>query len=149
MIRAVVDVNVLISAIIGPLGHSRRVALAWESGRFGVVSSAGMIAKLEEKLSVSRITGRYTIDSSAAIRWMQLLLSSQTEMVLVPIEERRPITGDPEDDYVLATGRLAQVDYLVMGDKSLLELRQYEGIDIVSPRQFLEVLAAEESHATS
>lgn len=28
MIRAVIHVNVLVSAIIGPLGHSRQVALA-------------------------------------------------------------------------------------------------------------------------
>ena len=58
MIKAVVDVNVLVSAIIGPLGHSRGVALAWEAGRFKVVSSAGMIGKLEEKLSLPRITRR-------------------------------------------------------------------------------------------
>jgi predicted nucleic acid-binding protein len=34
MIRAVVDVNVLVSALIAPLGFSRRVLTAWEQGQF-------------------------------------------------------------------------------------------------------------------
>ena len=75
---------------------------------------------------------------------MQLLLSSQTEIVLVALQERLSVTGDPEDDYVLATSRLAQVDYLMTGDKGLLQLRQHEGTQIVSPREFLDLLASEE-----
>ena len=145
MIRAVVDVNVLISAIIGPLGHSRQVSLAWEAGRFSPISSAGIISKLEEKLSLPRITRRYTIDTPTTVRWMQLLLSSQAELILVPLQERLSITGDPEDDYVLATGRLAQADYLVTGDKGLIQIRQYAGMSVVSPRQFLAVLETEGS----
>jgi putative PIN family toxin of toxin-antitoxin system len=120
MIRAVIDVNVLVSAIIGPLGYSRQVAVAWEAGRFHAISSAGIIAQLEEKLSLPRIVRRYSIDTAVAIRWIQLLLSSQAEFILVPLQERLPITGDPEDDYVLATARLARAEYLITGDKGLL-----------------------------
>jgi predicted nucleic acid-binding protein len=42
MIRAVVDVNVLISSILGPLGFSRQVILAWVAGRFRAVASEGI-----------------------------------------------------------------------------------------------------------
>src|SRR5436309_1660489 len=108
-----------------PLGYSRQVALGWAQGEFGVIGSAGIIANLEEKLSLDRITRRYTIDTPAAIRWVQLLLSTQAELILVALQERLPVTGDPEDDYVLATARLAQADYLVTGDKALLALREY------------------------
>ena len=144
MIRAVVDVNVLISAIIGPLGHSRQVALAWEAARFSAISSAGIIGKLEEKLSLPQITRRYSIDTPAVVGWLRLLLSNQAEFIRVPLQDRPAVTGDPEDDYVLATGRLAQADYLVTGDKGLLRMRQYRGIQIVSPRQFLELLQKQE-----
>lgn len=140
MIRAVIDVNVLISAIIGPLGHPRRVALAWEAAQFTAISSAGIIAKLEEKLSLPRVTRRYTLTSSTAILWIQTLCSSQAEFVLVPLSERLPLTGDPEDDYVLATCKIAQADYLVTGDKGLLAMGAYEGTFIVSPREFLNIL---------
>ncbi|MBI4494179.1 MAG: hypothetical protein HY690_15430 [Chloroflexi bacterium] len=44
---------------------------------------------------------------------------------------------------MLATGRLAQADYLVTGDKRLLQMRRYAGMQIVSPREFLQVLQHE------
>jgi len=144
MIRAVIDINVLISAIIGPLGHSRGVALAWEAAQFSAISSAGIIAKLEEKLSLPRVTRRYTIDSSTATRWLQALLSTQAEFVLVPLAERLPVTGDPEDDYVLATSKIARADYRVTGDKGLLAMGAYEGTRIVSPREFIDILGSGE-----
>ncbi|MGE3911651.1 MAG: putative toxin-antitoxin system toxin component, PIN family [Chloroflexota bacterium] len=50
------------------------------------------------------------------------------------------VTGDPEDDYVLATARVGSADYLVTGDKELLGLQQFHGTRIVSPREFLFVL---------
>ena len=50
------------------------------------------------------------------------------------------MTGDPEDDYVLATGRLARADYLVTGDRGLLDLVAYAGMRIVTPRAFVELL---------
>jgi predicted nucleic acid-binding protein len=60
--------------------------------------------------------------------------------MVVPLSERPSVTGDPEDDYVLATARLARADYLVTGDKGLLALVRDEGTAIVSPRQFMELL---------
>ncbi len=65
-------------------------------------------------------------------------------MIAVPLEEHLPVTGDPEDDLVLATGRLASAGYLVTGNAGLLALAQYAGMQIVSPRAFLEILADEE-----
>ena len=95
----VLDVNVLVSSVIAPLGIPRRVFAAWRNGQ-----------------------------------------RTEATLVSVPPEERRPITGDPEDDYVLATGRLARASYLVTGDHDLLAIKQYEGMAIVSPREFLEIL---------
>lgn len=140
MIRAVIDVNVLLSAIIGPLGFSRQIVLAWQAGRFVAISSAGIISELAEKLALPRIQRRYSIESPQDILWLQVLLANQAELIIVPPEERLPVTGDPEDDYVLATARLAQAEYLVTGDHRLLDLRQYQGVRMVTPREFVQLL---------
>jgi putative PIN family toxin of toxin-antitoxin system len=145
MIRAVIDVNVLVSSIIGLLGFSRQVALAWAAGRFRGIASEGIYTKLEEKLALPRIARRYNVNTPEDIRWIQGLLRSDAELVIVPLSERLSVTGDPEDDYVLATGRLAQADYLVTGDRRLLELGQFEGMKIVTPRQFVEILTTVET----
>jgi uncharacterized protein len=140
MIRAVVDVNVLISAILGPLGFSRQVIVAWAAGRFDAITSEGIYTKLEEKLALPRIARRYHVQTAHDTSWIQGLLRTQAEVVLIPLAERPSVTDDPEDDYVLATGRLAQADYLVTGDRGLLDLVEYEGMNIISPREFVELL---------
>jgi predicted nucleic acid-binding protein len=53
----------------------------------------------------------------------------------------RAVPDDPKDDMVVATAVAARADYLVTGDRRhLLSLREYEGIRIVTPRQFLDVI---------
>lgn len=143
MIQVVLDVNMLVSATVGPLGHSRQLLTAWQDHHFTLLTSEGMIVKLEEKLRLPRISQRYKL-TEEDIRWVVVLLRTQAQLVVVPAEEQRAVTTDPEDDYVLATARLGQAEYLVTGDhKHLLPIRQYEGIAIVTPREFVAILEAE------
>jgi predicted nucleic acid-binding protein len=58
------------------------------------------------------------------------------------------ITNDPEDDYVLATARLAEASYLVTGDHVLLGMRDYSGAKIVSPREFVTTIESQSSVVT-
>ena len=140
MIQAVVDVNVLISALIGPLGFSRQVLAAWEHERITVISAAGIIAELEQKLSLPRISRRLPHPEEDRL-WILPLLQTQATMIHVPPHECATVTGDPEDDYVLATARLSRADYLVTGDRGLLDIGEYQGVRIVSPREFIEILS--------
>ena len=52
------------------------------------------------------------------------------------------VTRDPSDDQVIAGAVVAQADYLVTGDRDMLVLGKHEGIGIVTPRQFLDLLGA-------
>ena len=59
-----------------------------------------------------------------------------------------PIAGvvrDPNDDMVIACALKAGANYIVTRDKDLLSLGAYEGIQIVTPRQLLDLLAASSS----
>ena len=44
------------------------------------------------------------------------------------------------DDEVLATALAARVDIILTGDRDLLTLKEFQGIQILSPRQFVEWL---------
>lgn len=142
MTGVVLDVNILISSIIAPLGFPRRIFSAWRAGRYPLIISAGIISKLEEKLSLPRIARRFKANPELA-RDTVALLRRHARLIVVPAEEHRVVTGDPEDDLVLATGRLAGADYLVTGDRRLLDLAHYAGMQIVSPRVFAGILAQE------
>lgn len=82
--RIVADVNIIVSATIGPLGTPRAIIAAFD--------------------------------------------------------EIPAVTGDPEDDYVLATAHLAGADYLVTGDVKLQNLRSHQQVAIVSPRAFFDLI---------
>jgi predicted nucleic acid-binding protein len=53
------------------------------------------------------------------------------------------ITEDPTDNRVLEAAVEGQADYIVSGDGHLLDLREHDGIPIVTPRDFLAILATE------
>jgi hypothetical protein len=50
------------------------------------------------------------------------------------------ICRDPDDDKLLEIAALGRADCLVTGDQDLLVLSQFQGIPIVTPARFLEVL---------
>jgi predicted nucleic acid-binding protein len=61
-------------------------------------------------------------------------------IVEVPSGSLLPVSRDPDDDHVLAAAVVGEADCIVTGDKDLLVLDPYEGIRIVTPREFLDVL---------
>lgn len=63
------------------------------------------------------------------------------EAAITPIAVNvQGVATHPEDDVVLATAVSARVDYLVTGDKGLLQLEHDQDIVMLTPRAFLNVL---------
>ena len=49
------------------------------------------------------------------------------------------VCRDPDDDKFLETALIGRCSYVISGDKDLLSLGRYQGVQIVSPADFLEV----------
>jgi putative PIN family toxin of toxin-antitoxin system len=49
------------------------------------------------------------------------------------------VCRDPNDDFILECAVVSRADVIVTGDKDLLSLGEYEGIRIVTARQYLEM----------
>jgi putative PIN family toxin of toxin-antitoxin system len=142
MIRAVIDLNVIISGLIVPRGFAYHVWSAWLARRFTLVISEGMILELVGKLAERRISERYGV-TPQEIHYISSLLRGHGSLVAVPDDAITPVTGDPEDDLVLASARVAHADYLVTRDQKLLDLGQHGGVCIVTPYDFLPLLASD------
>ena len=139
MLRVVLDVNVFLSALIARLGIPHRLWLAWRQERFILIGSEHIISTTVAKLRLPRIARRYPV-AEEDVTDFEGLLRQRAIIVPVQAEDILPITGDPEDDTVLATARLGEADYLVTGDRGLLALGSYERTRIVTPRQFFDML---------
>jgi putative PIN family toxin of toxin-antitoxin system len=60
--------------------------------------------------------------------------------MLDPIPIDQGVCRDPDDIKVLGLAVASKADYIVTGDKDLLVLKKFEGIPILSPRSFSDIL---------
>jgi uncharacterized protein len=58
----------------------------------------------------------------------------------VDIAPPYPAAPDPEDSFLLAMARAGAASVIVTGDKALFSMREWEGIEILSPREFVRAL---------
>lgn len=136
IIRVVFDANALVAGLPAASGTLAELVDHWRAGHFHLVVSSHLLAEVTRAWSKPY--------------WRARLTPDQRERILFLLEEsaeRAPITvavhgvaTHPEDDLVLATAVSAHATYLVSGDKQLLDLEQFAGVTIISPRQFLAVL---------
>ncbi len=136
MIRAVLDVNVLVSAVFSRDGAPGRLISGWDEGQFELVTSPALIRELSAVLARPRIKKRAkTADT------IHLLESLEQAALIVEDPVRRPTvrSADPDDDYLIALA-MSQQAALVSGDRHLTDLRGT--IPVFSPAEFLDYLAA-------
>ncbi len=77
------------------------------------------------------------------VRDIGVLLSElASERIAAPTTTPEPLTGDPDDDLILACGADAGVQVIVSGDRRhLLPIGEHRGVRIVTPQALLAELA--------
>jgi putative PIN family toxin of toxin-antitoxin system len=138
MIRAVLDVNVLISALISPRGTPARILDAWREERFLLITSEEILSEFEQVITHDRLRRRYGITPSRAARLIQGI--RQFAVITPGRLKVKGIARDAADDKFLACAVEGKADYLVTGDEDLLTLQDYEGVQILSPGIFITAL---------
>jgi putative PIN family toxin of toxin-antitoxin system len=136
--RAVLDTNVLVSSLVAEHGPPRRILDAWLEGRYVLVTSLHLVEELIHVLSYPRIAERLRLDEDELAAILAGLLSKAE---VTPGHLHLPgVTRDPKDDAVVACAKEGEADYIVSGDQDLLVLSEYEGIQVITPRRFMEIL---------
>lgn len=138
MTTAVLDANVIVSGFVRSRPDSAvvRILDAWRLGLYVLVVSDHILAEVTRTFLDPYFARRL---SAGQIEAALLLL--QTGAEVVPLTANvSGVATHPEDDHILATAVSARADYLVTGDTMLQKLGEYEGVKIIGPRQFLELL---------
>jgi putative PIN family toxin of toxin-antitoxin system len=136
--RAVLDTNILISGLITPRGTPAKVLLAWRAGHFNLVTSLPLLLELKEALARSHLKDRYHL-SSQDIRDFIALLKDRALLITDPGVVSAQLR-DPDDLAVLACALAGDAEYIVTGDHDLLDLHSFEGVQVVRPSLFLQLL---------
>lgn len=138
MIKAVVDTNTIVSATISPKGLPGRVYRAWLEGKFTLVTSPPVIAEIARVLNYDKIRTKYGLEAED-IQTVLALLWSQAQVTQGALE-MTGVAPHQEDDKLISCAVEGEADFIVTGDKPFQARGEFEGIRIISPRLFLELL---------
>lgn len=135
--RVVIDPNLLVSYLLthrGPIAQIIDTHLAQED--FTLLGCVQLLEELDRVLQYSKFQ-RY-FDDKTRLRFVALI-ASLSELVDFPDQVPR-LVRDPKDDYLIACALAGKADFLVSGDKDVLEIIAVETVKIVTAKQFLETL---------
>jgi hypothetical protein len=138
--RLILDTNILLSALLSPLGAPAKLLDAWERNAFALVACDVLIAELRDV--AARPCFRARLRASAA----ELLAAGLRDFSFFCQNlPSGPVAPDPKDSYLLAMAEASQAEFLVTGDQELLSLKRHKSTRIISPAAMIELLKEAES----
>ena len=99
----------------------------------GVFISDFIFGEVKEKLIKKIKLPPETVDEIISYLGEQAIVTNPKNLV-------SDICRDPDDDNIISLGIAAKAEYIVTGDRDLLDIGQYASLHMVSPKEFSEVL---------
>jgi len=131
MIRVVVDTNVIISALIFGGKPAKILHLANE-GAFDLLISPFILNEMFKVL-----TKQFGWAEGSAEKAVKAI--KEIANFIEPTERLSIIKGKESDNRILECAVFGKADFIVTGDtKHILPLKEYQGIRILKPAEFLE-----------
>ena len=132
MLKVTPDTNILVSAFLKETGNEWVILNMAKEDRIKLIISQDILNEFNDiikrdKFGFSR----------------KQIVNFNTQLVLIsefaePKEKITAVKDDPDDDIILEAAVEGKVDYLVSGDKHLLDLKKFRGIKIVNAGEFLK-----------
>jgi putative PIN family toxin of toxin-antitoxin system len=134
-LKVVLDTNVLISILLfgGKLEFIRQ---AWRSGKINLIFCKDT---LEELLKVLHYP-KFGLTEDEITYLVEIEIMPYATLIEKRINLRSSIVEDKDDIKFLECALSGKVDYLVSGDKALLNLKNFKGVEIITPSQLAEKL---------
>ncbi|MFZ1042389.1 MAG: putative toxin-antitoxin system toxin component, PIN family [Anaerolineales bacterium] len=130
-LKVIIDTNVFVSGIFfsGPPYH---ILKAWQTGEFELVAS-------QEILDEYRRVGEVLAEGHPAID-LKLILNFVLEHVTIykPLPLKEPVCEDPDNDKFLACALASGSKIIISGDKHLLKVSGFQGIQVFKPSDFVD-----------
>jgi putative PIN family toxin of toxin-antitoxin system len=138
VLRAVLDANVYVSAYVRPEGPPGQIIERFlRVAAFEIVLSTEIVEEVLRALAYPKVrkAGRTEVDPEL---WFEDIL-----VLAHLVAGEHKITGlskDPDDDKYIAAGIEGRAVFVVSGDPDLLTLQEQQGVRIITPRAFLNLL---------
>jgi putative PIN family toxin of toxin-antitoxin system len=130
-VRIVLDTNVLASGLLFS-GPPAAILVAVESGRVSLVLTPEVIEEYSRVVEI--LLNQYPrIGASEALD--RVIASGE---IFAPVALLKPACSDPDDDKFFACALAGKAKIIVSGDKHLRNVSGSLGVDVLTPRDFVE-----------
>jgi putative PIN family toxin of toxin-antitoxin system len=138
VLRAVLDANVYVSAVIRPEGPPGQIIQRFlRDAAFEIVVSSAIVEEVLRALAYPKVRKHIRGNAEPELWFEDIIVLAQF------VAGERAILGvseDPDDDKYIAAAVEGRAAFVVSGDPHLLGIKQHEGLRFVSPRSFLGLL---------
>jgi len=130
-LKVIIDTNVFISGVFFS-GPPSKILEAWRDGKVQLVVSREILQEYQHVLETmeEEFTG---VDVSEILE----LFTVKSELIAAPALIKA-VCVDPDDDKFLACALASKVKHIISGDKHLLKVSGYRGVEVVKPRKFID-----------
>ena len=135
--RITVDTNVLISSTFW-CGDSDKIIEKVEHKKLELVLSKEIIEEFAKVLGYEEIQQKIKDKNLEMRRTVEKIVS--ISKIIDTKQEFDVITEDSDDNKILECAVEGNADYIVSQDVHLLKLKEFNGIKILTPEEFLDVL---------
>mgnify|MGYP000011741149 CR=1 FL=1 len=130
--KVVFDTNIYISAFVIPGGNAEKAYLHAVDGNFELCTSIAILTELARKLDEKFGWEKEKIE---------LLITSISNLAnTFKTSPRLKVLSDDPDNRILECALDATAEFIVTGDKHLLNLTRYQDIEIIKLSAFLAML---------
>ena len=130
--KIVLDTNVFISGIFWEGNFCSQIINKWKNRKFVLISSVSIIDEFVKTLRNFKIQ----MPEDMIEEWRKLIIDNS--IIVESFEKIDFIKEDPDDNKFLEAAVSGNAEYIISQDKHLLKIKNYQGIKIISPEEFLK-----------
>jgi len=130
-IKIIIDTNIWISFVIGKELHDLKDLIVGDKVK--IITTDQLITEIRLVTSRDKLKKYFNQDKVSDLLSLLDILAEKVKITKID-----KICRDPKDDFLLALSKKSNANYLITGDKDLLDLQLYGKTKIVTIIQFKE-----------
>ena len=129
--KVVIDTNVFVSSFFG--GNPRKIIDLWRDEKIILCLSKDILDEYIDVLQRIGLKNEEEIKELLSLfaKGFNILFTTKTPKI-------RAVKDDPDDDKFIECAVALKAEVIITGDKAIQALREYMGIKILTPQQFLK-----------
>jgi putative PIN family toxin of toxin-antitoxin system len=130
--KVVIDTNIFVSSFFG--GNPKKIIDLWKNEKITLCLSNAILDEYVDVLYRIGMKDESEIEELLSLfsKGFNLLFTTKTPKIKI-------IKNDPDDDKFIECAAALKADAVITGDREVLSIKEYMGIRILTPQQFLGI----------